>query len=152
MSPFWRHVLLTVVLAGAAGFGGVWVGARGFATPPPAPPMLPSVVNELSNRGLKGLSSEQEHQLMMISEDYASRRAQLRHSIVGANFELANALGEEMSMGPRTKASIERVKNIVGELQSATVGYVLSLRQVLTPEQQMVFDNKVVEALMADPK
>jgi Spy/CpxP family protein refolding chaperone len=29
--------------------------------------------------------------------------------------------------------------------------YVLDLRQVLTPEQQMVFDDKVVEALMTDP-
>ena len=152
MSPFWRHVLLTVLLAGAAGFAGVWVGARRLAPPPPTPAMLPSVVTELTARGLKGLTPEQQLQLTMIAEDYAAQRARLRHSIVAANFDLANALGEEMSMGPQTRASIERVKNIVGDLQSATVDYVLSLRQALSPEQQMVFDNKVVEALMADPK
>ncbi len=152
MSPFWRHVLLTVVLAGAAGFFGVWVGAKRLAPPPSSLPMLPGVVNELTSRGLKGLTTEQEIQLTMIAGNYAGRRAQLRHSILAANFELANALGEEMSMGPHTQASIERVKNIVGELQRATVDYVLALRGVLTPEQQTVFDTKVVEALMTDPR
>lgn len=151
MTPFWRHVLLTVVMAGAAGFFGVWVGAKRLAPPPPSLPILPSVISELTSRGLQGLTFDQQMQLTMLATNYAGRRAQLRHSIAAANFELANSLGEEMSMGPRTQASIERVKNIVGEMQRATVDYVLALREVLTPEQQTVFDTKVVEALMAAP-
>ena len=151
MSPFWRHLLLTVVLAGAAGFVGVWVGARHLSPAPTQAPLLPGVANELTRRGLEGLTPDQEKQLNAIGASYEARRAELRHSIMAANFELANALAEETSMGPRTRGSIERLKNTVGDLQTATVGYVLSLRGVLSPEQQVVFDAKVVEALMTAP-
>jgi Spy/CpxP family protein refolding chaperone len=152
VSLYWRHLLLTIVLAGAAGYGGVWVGARHLASPAPSPPMLRSVVSDLASRGLQGITPAQEAKLNAIAGHYSARRAELRHSITAANFELANALGEEMSMGPHTQASIERLKNTVGELQKATVQYVLELRDVLNPEQQSVFDTKVVEALMTDPR
>jgi hypothetical protein len=153
MTPYWRHLLLTVVLAGAAGYGGVWIGARKLAPPPQsASPMLLAVVNELSQRGLQGLSRQQELQISVIADRFLARRGELRHGITAANFELANALADETSMGPRTQASIERLKSSVGDLQTATVQYVLDLRKVLTPDQQAVFDTKVVEALMSDAR
>jgi hypothetical protein len=152
VTPFWRHLLMTVVLAGVAGFAGVWVGARRLAPPPPSPPMLPSVVSELTSRGMQDISVEQERRLNEIAARYETRRVALRHGIVAANFELANALAEEMTMGPRTQASIDRLKESVGDLQQAAIEYVLALRQVLTAEQQTVFDTKVVEALMTDPR
>jgi Spy/CpxP family protein refolding chaperone len=153
VTPYWRHLLLTIVLAGAAGYGGVWFGARRLAPPPPsASPMLPAVVSELAERGLKGLTRQQEQQIQAIADRFLARRGELRHGISAANFELANALAEESSMGPRTRAAIERLKDTVGELQTATVQYVLDLRKVLTPDQQTVFDTKVVEALMSDAR
>jgi hypothetical protein len=152
VTPYWRHLLLTIVLAGAAGYGGVWMGAHRLAPPPTLPPMLPSVVSELTSHGLQGLTSEQEQQLNAIAARFLARRGELRHGISAANFELANALAEENSMGPRTQASIDRLKNTVGDLQTATVEYVLQLRGVLNAEQQGVFDSKVVEALMTEAR
>jgi Spy/CpxP family protein refolding chaperone len=151
VSPYWRHLLLTVVLAGAAGFLGVWVGASRLAPPPTQPPMLPNVVNELRSRGLHGLTAGQETQLNAIAARYGETRAKLRRRITAANFELADSLAEETQLGPKTQAAIDRLKNTVGEMQQAAVVYVLDLRQVLTPEQRVVFDDKVVEALMTDP-
>jgi hypothetical protein len=152
VTPYWRHLLLTIVLAGAAGYGGVWMGAHRLAAPPTLPPMLPSVVSELTSHGLQGLSKQQEQQLNAIAGRFLARRNELRRGISAANFELANALAEESSMGPRTRASIERLKNTVGDLQTATVAYVLELRGVLNAEQQVVFDTKVVEALMTEER
>jgi hypothetical protein len=40
---------------------------------------------------------------------------------------------------------------LIGDLQRETVAYVLDLRGVLTEQQQMVFDEKVVAALMTSP-
>jgi hypothetical protein len=37
----------------------------------------------------------------------------------------------------------------LGELQRATIMYVLEVRDVLTPEQQMVYDRRVREVLTA---
>jgi Spy/CpxP family protein refolding chaperone len=148
---YWRQLLLTIVLAGAAGFLGVWVGARRFA-PPPTSPMLSGVVNELRSRGLQGLTSQQEEKLSAIAERYRATRTNLRHSITAGNFELANSLAEETRLGPKTQAAIDRIKNSVGDMQQAAVVYALDLRAVLTPEQQAVFDDKVVEALMTDPR
>ena len=152
MTPYRRHLLLTIVLAGAAGYGGVWMGAHRLAPQPTLPPMLPSVVSELTRHGLQGLTKQQEQQLDVIGVRFQARRSELRHGISAANFELANALAEETSMGPRTRASIERLKNTVGDLQTATVEYVLELRKVLNAEQQVVFDTKVVEALMTEAR
>jgi nickel and cobalt resistance protein CnrR len=151
VSPYWRHLFLTVVLAGAAGFLGVWVGARRFQLPPSQPLMLPNVANELRSRGLQGLTEAQEAQLKAIAMSYADTRAKLRRRVSAANFELADSLAIETQLGPRTQTSIDRIKTAVGEMQQAAVVYVLDLRQVLTPAQQMVFDDKVVEALMTDP-
>jgi len=152
VTPYWRHLLLTIVLAGAAGYGGVWMGGHRLASQPPLPPMLPSVVSELTRHGLQGLTTQQEQQLNLIAARFIAHRDELRHGISAANFELANALAEETSMGPRTQAALERLKVTVGALQAGTVEYVLELRKVLNTEQQAVFDTKVVEALMTEAR
>lgn len=152
MTPYWRHLLLTIALAGAAGYGGVWVGTRqlGPAGAPPDP--LPMVLNNMTRNGLQGLSAQQRASINDIEKRYLTERNQLRLQISGANFDLANALGEEMSFGPKTQASIQRLQTTVGQLQKDTVLYVLALREVLTTEQKSVFDEKVVATLMTDPR
>jgi hypothetical protein len=152
VTPFQRHLLLTIVLAGAAGFFGVWIGARRFDYSSAPPPPLRVAVDELTRRGLVGLTPEQKDQLNRIEERYAHQRTQRRTRIAAANVELANALAEEMSYGPLAEASIEHLKSEVGELQKDTVLYVLDLRAVLTPQQRVVFDEKVVAALMTEPR
>lgn len=152
MTAYWRQLLLAAVVAGAAGFLGVWAGSRFLAPKPQPPAMLPSVVDELRARGLQGLTPTQEARLNAIGAGYRTTRTKFRHSISAANFELANALGEESRLGPKTQAAIDRARNTMGDMQQAAVEYILALRAELTPEQQMAFDDKVVEALMTDPR
>lgn len=148
MTPFQRHLAITVVLAGLAGFAGVWVGSVRIDrnSRPPAP--LRAAVDELTHRGLIGLTAEQKQKISEIEARYSHTRSTLRGRIAAANIDLANALAQEMSYGPLAQDSIHRLQSDVGELQTQTVLYVLDLRAVLTPEQRVVFDEKVVAALM----
>jgi nickel and cobalt resistance protein CnrR len=150
MSVFQRQLLLTVLLAGLAGFAGVWFGARSFETEAPKAP-LRMAVDELTKRGLVGLSQSQKDQINEIESRYARKRSKLRGRIAWADSDLADALAEEMSLGPKVETSIEHLKSLVGELQHETVAYVLELRAALTEPQRTIFDEKVVSALMTPP-
>jgi hypothetical protein len=149
VTSFQRHLALTVVLAGLAGFAGVWVGSTRIdrGTTHPAAP-LRAAVDELTQRGLVGLTPEQKQKISELEARFSKTRGTLRTRIAGADMDLANALSQEMSYGPLAQDSIHRLQNDVGELQTQTVLYVLDVRAVLTPEQRVVFDEKVVAALM----
>lgn len=153
MTLFQRQLIITVLMAGLAGFIGVWVGVHRLDASlyPPAQP-LRAAVDELSRRGLTGLTPQQKAQINAIDQRYAHTRTVLRAHIASANVELSNALAEEMGFGPAVEKSINDLKSVVGELQRQTVLYVLSLRAVLTPPQQAIFDEKVVAALMTDTR
>lgn len=153
MTLFQRQLIITVLLAGLAGFIGVWVGVHRLDASlyPPAQP-LRAAVDELSRRGLTGLTPQQKTQINAIDQRYAHTRTVLRAQIASANVELSNALAEEMGFGPAVEKSINDLKSVVGDLQRQTVLYVLSLRAVLTPPQQAIFDEKVVAALMTDTR
>jgi Spy/CpxP family protein refolding chaperone len=154
VSPFQRQLAITVALAGVAGFSGVWFGISHLDPEPEhlPPPPLRMAVDELTRRGLVGLTTQQKQRIAAVEQRYAHQRTQLRTRITAANVELADALSEEMSFGPAVEKSIDDLKGVVGELQKQTVLYVLDLRAVLTPAQQAVFDEKVVAALMTDPR
>jgi nickel and cobalt resistance protein CnrR len=154
VTPFQRQLAITVVMAGVAGFAGVWFGVSKLerVVESTAPPPLRVAVDELTHRGLVGLTIEQKDRIGQIEQRYAHQRTQLRARIATANVELANSLSEEMSFGPSVEKSIDDLKSAVGDLQKATVQYVLDLRAVLTPQQQAVFDEKVVAALMTEPR
>jgi nickel and cobalt resistance protein CnrR len=150
MSVFQRQLLLVALLAGSAGFAGVWFGAHAFQTDAAAAAPLRMAVDELTRR-MGGLTQAQKSQINEIEARYAHKRARLRSRIAVANSELADALVDEMTLGPKVESSIENVKSMIGELQHETVAYVLELRAVLSEQQQMQFDEKVMAALMAPP-
>jgi hypothetical protein len=152
VTPFQRHLAITVVLAGLAGFVGVWVGTQHMGGGARPTPPLRAAVDELTHRGLVGLTAEQKQRIDDIQARYVHTRTELRARIAAANVELANALAEEMSFGPLAQQSIQHLQDNVGELQKQTVLYVLELRSVLTPQQRVVFDEKVVAALMTEPR
>jgi hypothetical protein len=153
MTLFQRQLFLTMVLAGLAGFTGVWFGVRGFpSSGPQEPPPLRLAVDELDRRGLVGLSDDQKARINDIERRFARQRTTLRARIANANSELADALAQEMFLGPKVETCIEHLKSLIGELQHQTVAYVLELRSVLTEQQQTVFDEKVVAALMTAPE
>jgi hypothetical protein len=150
MSVFQRQLLWVVLLAGSAGFIGVWFGAHAFQADTAAVAPLRMAVDELTRR-MGDLTTTQKKQINEIEGRYAHKRARLRSRIAVANSELADALVDEMTLGPKVEASIENVKSMIGELQHETVAYVLELRAVLSEQQQMQFDEKVMAALMAPP-
>jgi Heavy-metal resistance len=152
MSVFQRQLVLTIVLAGLAGFTGVWFGAHGLpieSNPPAAPLRL--AVDELTRRGLVGLTQAQKTQIYDIEVRFGRERNRLRARIANANSDLADALADEMALGPKVETSIGHLKSLIGDLQRLTVAYVLDLRGVLSEQQQTVFDEKVVAALMTRP-
>jgi hypothetical protein len=151
VSVFQRQLIMSVLLAGLAGFAGVWFGARSFGNEPQARAPLRMAVDELTQRGLVGLSQIQKNQINAIESRYARKRSKLRGRIAWANSELADALADEMSLGPKVETSIEHLKSVVGELQHETVAYVLELRATLSEPQRTIFDEKVVAALMTPP-
>jgi hypothetical protein len=154
VTAFQRQLIVTVICAGLAGFIGVWFGVHHLDASlyPSAQTPLRAAVDELSRRGLTGLSDKQKQQINAIDQHYAHTRTVLRARIAAANVELSNALAEEMGFGPDVEKSIKDLESVVGELQRQTVLYVLNLRAVLTPPQQAIFDQKVVAALMTDSR
>ena len=153
MTAFQRQLLITVLMAGIAGFVGVWVGIdhlQPALNNTPAP--LRQTIDELMQRGLVGLTPAQKRQISAIEAGYAHTRTQLRARIAAANVELGNALADEMGFGPQAQKSIEDLEANVGALQKATVLYILALRAALTPTQKEVFDERVVAALMTVPR
>lgn len=142
----WLNLLITLVVAGAAGFIGAWAGAEGLHRGREQTSLLRQSVREMVDQGLQ-LTPGQREEIDAVEARYTKRRNALRVRISGANVELAAAMSEEMAFGPQAQAAIDHLQHSVGDLQSSTVLYVLEVRDVLTPEQRMIYDRKVVEAL-----
>lgn len=144
----WLNLLITLVVAGAAGFIGAWFGANGLAREREQTPLLRQSIHEMVDHGLK-LTPQQHSEIEGIEARHTKRRNDLRLQIGRANVELASAMSEEMAFGPQAQTAIDHLQHSVGDLQSSTVLYVLEIRDVLTPEQKRIYDQKVVEALTA---
>ena len=147
MSAYWRNLAITVVVALAAGWAG---GALGVRTLAPVEEMLPlrQSVSAIVRNDLR-LSDEQMRELQNIENRYYDRRIQLRSHVAEANRELADALMNDMAFGREAQQASQHVERGLGDLQRATIVYVLEVRDVLTPEQQVVYDRKVREVLTA---
>jgi len=147
VSAYWRNLAITVVVALAAGWAG---GALGVRTLAPVEEMLPlrQSVSAIVRNDLK-LTNEQMVELQNIENRYYDRRIQLRSHVAEANRELADALMNDMAFGREAQQASQHVERGLGDLQRATIVYVLEVRDVLTPEQQVVYDRKVREVLTA---
>ena len=148
MSPFWRNLLITVIVAVLAGAAGGWMGAQKALDSDAQVLPLRQTVSEIVRRDIK-LTTDQSKEIQAIEDKYYDRRSQLRQQVAGANRELADALMADMAFGREAQQASNHVEEGLGELQRATILYVLEVRDVLTPEQQMVYDRKVREVLTA---
>lgn len=147
MNLSWRGLAITAVVAFAAGVAGVWVGMNGMHAFHHTRPGLHEVVHERLN-----LTLDQTTRIEAIEAEFATRRRALEIEMRAANVELAAAIREEHGYGPRVTAAVERFHHAMGELQSETIQHVFSMRDVLTPEQQAIFDTTVVDALTAEQR
>jgi hypothetical protein len=145
MSPALRGVLITLIVAFAAGLGGIWAGKVLLA---PRPVLD---LHEAVHRNLD-LSAEQRQRIDALERDFAPRRQALELEMRAANADLAVAIREEHGYGPHVAAAVERFHHAMGQLQSETIEHVFSMREVLTPAQQARFDNIVSTALTAEQR
>jgi Spy/CpxP family protein refolding chaperone len=142
----WLNLLVTAIVAATAGFAGARMGAQGIGGGAEQTPFLRESIATLTREGLD-LTAEQRRELEAIEARHTHRRNALRVQISRANLELAGAMSEEMAFGPQAQTAIDHLQSSVGELQSATVLYLIEVRDLLTPEQRAIYDRKVVEAL-----
>jgi len=147
VNSFWRNLLITVVVALLAGGIGGYMGARNLVDAEEALPLRQTVAAIVRND--LQLSSNQTQEIQAIETRYFDRRTNLRRQVTDANRELADALMSDMAFGREAQEASNHVEQGLGELQRATIMYVLEVRDVLTPEQQMVYDRRVREALTA---
>lgn len=150
MTPFWRNLLVTVVVAGVAAFIGAWAGSARIHHGPARASPLREAVHAMAERGLK-LTPPQQQAIAAIDARYSRKREALRAQISRANAEVADALALEMAFGPKAEQAINHLQATVGDLQKATILYVLEVRETLTLDQKQVYDEKVVQALTAEP-
>jgi Spy/CpxP family protein refolding chaperone len=136
---------MVAIVAGAAGG---WMGARNVIDSDAQTLPLRQTVSEIVHRDLK-LTPDQSKEIQAIENEYYERRSTLRVQVAGANRELADALMADMAFGREAQQATNHVEQGLGELQRATVLYVLQLRDVLNPEQQTIYDRKVREVLTA---
>jgi hypothetical protein len=147
VSPFLRNLLITIVVALAAGWAGGWLGVRTLVVEDEMLPLRQTVSAIV--RGDLRLTEEQMLDIQNIENRYYDRRIQLRTNVAKANSELADALMNDMAFGREAQQASLHVERGLGDLQRATIVYVLEVRDVLTPEQQMIYDRKVREVLTA---
>jgi hypothetical protein len=148
LNPVWRNLAITLVVALLAGAIGGWLGAREDTDEQVATLPLRQTVHEIVKTDLT-LSPEQAKAVQAIEDKYFNQRAVLRNEVAGANRELADALMADMSFGREAQTASNHVEHGLGDLQRATILYVLDVRDVLTPEQQMIYDHRVREVLTA---
>ena len=150
MSPLFRNLAVTVLVALAAGAAGGWMGAErangGLLATQPLRQSVADVVRD----GLR-LTAAQKDEIGAIEDRFSQERGLLRNRIAEANMELADALMSDMAYGRQAQTAVGHVQDGLGELQKVTILYVLEVRDVLTPEQQRIYDRKVREALTAHP-
>lgn len=145
MKLSWRGLIVTAIVAFAAGLGGVWLGMHSFHQR--TSPGLHEIVHERLD-----LSDAQTTRIEALEAEFATRRQALELEMLAANADLAAAIREEHGYGPGVTAAIERFHHAMGELQSESIRHVFAMREVLNPDQQAVFDSTVVESLTADQR
>lgn len=140
-----RAAVWLVILTFAVAFLGGWLGVR----------LGQRAVN--SNFGLDqvlhhdlSLSKDQEQKIEALETSFAAQRKTLEAEMRSANQELAHAIVTDHQMSPSVEQAIGRFHLAMRQLQELTTAHILSMRDVLTPEQAAIFDRSVVRVLNAD--
>lgn len=147
----WRGLVLTLVIAIAAGFGGARLGMLGeHSAQSPTYASVRQAVDALLDRDFK-LSAAQKQQIVQIDARFSVIHNQIWTGIYTENAQLANAVAANMTLSPDAKKAIAGIQDGVGRLHTESILYILAVRQVLTPAQRPDFDDRVIMALMRSP-
>jgi len=148
VTPFWRNLVITICVALIAGAFGGWLGTRGALEEDGQSLPLRQTVQQIVHNDLQ-LTSGQTQEIDAIERRYFQHRVELRNRVTVANRELADALMADMAFGREAQQAANHVETGFGDLQRATILYVLEVRDVLSPVQQVTYDRKVREVLTA---
>jgi hypothetical protein len=158
----WRGLVVTVLIALAAGFVGARLGALGSsATARSGQGTVRQAVDALLDKDFK-LTAAQKQQVEEIDERFTRTHNLIWADINTSDARLASAVAikmpsgtlenvEDMNLSPDAKAAISGIEDGVGRLHTESILYVLQVRGVLTPEQRKNFDEHVIMALMRSP-
>ena len=152
MTPFWRNLLITILVAAASGFAGARLGAIRNQTPaakPSAQVTLRQTVDAMLSRDFN-LSAEQKRQVGVIDENFTRQNNRIWATLKMTNAELAGALSDDMTMNAMTQVYIRQIEQNVGLMQTSTINYIIDIRNVLTPQQRELYDERIIRALMQD--
>lgn len=165
-AAFWRGLIVTLLLAGAAGFAGAKLGAMGGqlnAPPAASQGSVRQAVDTLLQRDFK-LTPAQQQQIQRIDDHFTQDHNQIWSDINNANARLASAVAtdlpngklesaatSDMMLSPDAKTAVLGIEAGVGQLHTESILYVLQVRDVLTPQQRNNFDEHIIMALMRSP-
>ena len=151
-SDTWRSLVLTLVIAIAAGFAGARLGTIGQHRSVSGAPYanVRQAVDDLLERDFK-LTAGQKQQIGQIDERFARVHNQIWTGIYTENAQLANAVSADMTLNADAKKAILGIQDGVGRLHTESILYMLEVRQVLTQTQRPEFDEHVIMALMRSP-
>jgi Spy/CpxP family protein refolding chaperone len=137
---FVAMLLLTVLGAGLAGWAGVEFGLHRSEHN--------ADLDTILHRDLD-LTSDQDRKLDALEAGFARDRESLQEQMRAANRDLAHAITVEHRFDPGARVAIDHFHQSMRILQERTVQHVLSMRALLTPEQQKRFDKMIDNALVA---
>jgi hypothetical protein len=141
------RTLTVALIVFVAAIAGVFVGRAVI----PAGQGSGSELHEVLHHQLK-LDARQEAKLEALEERFAVRRRALELELRADNAKLADAIELEHGNGPRVIAAVDASHRSMGELQKETLAHIFAMRQILRPDQAVVFDRAVVKALTTDAR
>jgi Spy/CpxP family protein refolding chaperone len=133
-------LLVTVLAAGIAGWGGVQFGLHESEHSSDLDAMLHSDL---------GLTADQDNRLDKLESNFARDRAGLQDEMRAANRDLAHAITNDNNFDVGAGRAIDRFHVAMRALQEKTVQHVLAMRALLTPAQAKIFDKTIDDALGA---
>lgn len=136
-----RGWVITILLAALAAFLGARLGSH---QPPALNVPLSERVFELLEDSIE-LTASQRESIDRITERYAPERETLLLQSRNLNARLATLMAEEERFGPLTENALDDLQDVMGERLKLSLNYMLEVRQVLEPEQRVLFDRKVVD-------
>lgn len=142
MPGVWRTVLVVAATGLLSGALGVYAGLSFLGGQGGRGSLDDVVHHEL------GLSPDQDRALGEIEERFAARKAVLEAEMRAATRAIAEAVSEEQAYTPQVEVEVERFHETMGELQRETMLHVFEMRAVLTPDQQVRFDDIVRAELL----
>lgn len=135
---FIAMLLLTVIAAGLAGWGGVEYGLHRSAAS--------TDLDVVLHRDLD-LSSDQKRKIEELEDGFSKDRRGLQAEMRAANIDLARAITDKHVYGQDAQHAIERFHAAMATLQEKTVRHILAMRAVLNPSQAKLFDETIEKSL-----